>query len=64
MLIVERGFCRKTAPAYVQACCVLRGVTATNVGVGMYLDHFDGSEDDKVLLFFTLLMVEYGEGSN
>jgi hypothetical protein len=47
-LIVERGYCRKTAPAYVQACCVLRGVTATNVGVGMYLDHFEGTEEEKV----------------
>jgi hypothetical protein len=47
-LTLERGYCRKTAPAYVQACCVLRGVTATNVGVGMYLDHFEGTEEEKV----------------
>jgi hypothetical protein len=44
----EHGFCRKTAPAYVQACCVLRGVTATNVGIGVYLDNFSGTEDEKV----------------
>jgi hypothetical protein len=44
---VERGFVRKTAPAYVQACCVLRGVTATNVGIGMYLDNFTGTEEEK-----------------
>ena len=45
---VEMGFARKTAPAYVQACCVLRGVTATNVGIGLYLDNFAGTEEEKV----------------
>ena len=45
----ERGFCRKTAPAYVQACCVLRGVSATNVGIGMYLENFTGTEEEKVV---------------
>jgi hypothetical protein len=48
ILILERGYCRKTAPAYVQACCVLRGVTATNVGIGLYLENFSGSDDEKV----------------
>lgn len=47
----ERGFCRKTAPAYVQACCVLRGVSATNVGIGMYLDQFPGTEEEKVFIW-------------
>jgi hypothetical protein len=46
----ERGFCRKTAPAYVQACCVLRGVTATNVGIALYLENFNGTEEEKVPL--------------
>ena len=50
LLTTARGFCRKTAPAYVQACCVFRGISATNVGVAMYLDHFDGSEVEKVNL--------------
>jgi hypothetical protein len=45
---LERGFVRKTAPAYVQACCVLRGVTATNVGIGLYLDNFNGTDEEKV----------------
>jgi len=44
----ERGFCRKTSPAYVKACCVLRGVSATNVGIGMYLEQFTGTEEEKV----------------
>src|SRR5277367_6820738 len=42
------GYVRKTAPAYVQACCVLRGVTATNVGIGLYLENFSGTEEEKV----------------
>ena len=45
---LERGYVRKTAPAYVQACCVLRGVTATNVGIGLYLDNFNGTDEEKV----------------
>jgi hypothetical protein len=46
--LLERGYARKTAPAYVQACCVLRGVTATNVGIGLYLDNFHGTDEEKV----------------
>jgi len=49
---LERGYCRKTSPAYVQACCVLRGVAATNVGIGLYLDNFTGPEEEKVFLLF------------
>ena len=49
---LERGYCKKTSPAYIQACCVLRGVTATNVGIGLYLENFNGTEDEKV---FSLL---------
>ena len=47
-LTLERGFCKKTSPAYVHACCALRGVTATNIGISMYLDNFDGPEEEKV----------------
>jgi hypothetical protein len=54
----EHGFCRKTSPAYVQACCVLRGVTATNVGIGVYLDNFSGTEDEKVLSFSRVPVVD------
>ena len=46
---LERGYCKKTSPAYVRACCVLRGVTATNIGVGLCLDNFTGGDEDKVL---------------
>lgn len=61
----EKGFCRKTAPAYVRACCVLRGVSATNVGIGMYLEHFEGTEEEKVFISGVPgLMVDCGEGSS
>ena len=45
----ERGCCKRTSPAYIQACCVFRGVSASNVGIGMYLDRFSGTDDEKVI---------------
>jgi len=50
VLMVERGFTRKTSPAYVQACCVFRAVSAANVGVAMYLECFPGTEEERVFL--------------
>jgi Exportin-5 family len=43
----ERGLCKKTSPAYVQACCIFRGVAAINVGIGWYLDNFSGTAEER-----------------
>jgi hypothetical protein len=48
----ERGCCKRASPAYIQACCVFRGVSASHVGTGLYLDRFTGTDEERVQLFW------------
>jgi hypothetical protein len=47
----ERGCCRRVSPAYIQACCVFRGVSASHVGTGLFLDRFSGTDEERVCHF-------------
>lgn len=55
---VERGFSKRTSPTYINACCTFRGVTATNVGISIFLENFDGSEEEKVHTLLAQVNVE------
>jgi hypothetical protein len=48
---IERGVTRKTSPAYVSACCVFRAVSAANIGAAMYLDRFQGTDEEKKIVY-------------